>query len=119
MAAGVGPTCSRTSAHKRRADASRSSRVIAYTLLVPSARAEIQPLSASAFRWRLTVDWGSCMMPHSSDTVSSWRSSNSRMRLRVVSARAERWSRIAGGRAMAINPSIRIKGYNADGAGVN
>ena len=80
-------------------------------LLVPSARAEIQPLSASAFRCRLTVDCGSCMMPHSSDTVSSCRSSSSRIRLRVVSASAERWSSMAGGRATAINPLIRIKGY--------
>lgn len=32
------------------------------------------------------------------------------MRLRVVSASAERWSRMAGGRE-AINPSIRIEGY--------
>ena len=50
-------------------------------------------------------------MPQSSDTVSSWRSSSSSRRLRVVSARADRWSRIAGGRATAINPSIRMKGY--------
>ena len=27
---------------------------------MPSARAATQPLSASAFRWRLTVDCGSC-----------------------------------------------------------
>ena len=52
---------------------------------LPRATA-IQPASASALRCRLTVDCGSCMMLHSSDTVSSWRSSSSRMRLRVVSA---------------------------------
>jgi hypothetical protein len=40
------------------------------------------------------------------------------MRLRVVSARAERWSRIAGGFAIDINPSSRIKGYNARDAAV-
>ena len=34
-------------------------------------RAATQPLSASAFRWRLTVDCGSCTIPQSSDTVSS------------------------------------------------
>ena len=41
------------------------------------------------------------------------------MRLRVVSAKADKWSRIAGGFAIAINPSSRIKGYNADLLDVN
>ena len=69
-----------------------------------------QPASASALRCRLTVDCGSCMTAHSSDTVSSCRSSSSRMRLRVVSASEARWSRMAG-RAF-VHPSNRMKGYN-------
>src|SRR5690349_6945780 len=58
------------------------------------------------------------MMPHNSDTDSSCRSSSSRMRLRVVSARAERWSRIAGAFS-CINPSIRIEGYMCGRSFVN
>ena len=85
-AALVGPTCSRTSAQRRRLAVSRPSRLIMYRLLVLSVRATIQPVSARAFRWRLTVDCGSCTIPQSSDTVSSWPSSSSRIRLRVVSA---------------------------------
>ena len=51
-------------------------------------------------RCRLTVDCGSCMMPHSSDTVSSCRSSSSSSRLLVVSASEARWSRMAGARVL-------------------
>ena len=93
-AAGADPAPRPASARPARAPAARaarragssSSRVIVYRLLVPSDRAATQPASASALRCRLTVDCGSCMMPHSSDTVSSCRSSSSSMRLRVVSA---------------------------------
>ena len=49
-AAAAGLTCSRTSDHRRRADVSSASRDIAYTLLVPSARDDTQPVSPSAFR---------------------------------------------------------------------
>ena len=119
------PTCSRTSSQSRRADESSVSRprhagvrtrvegrVIVYRLLVPSARDATQPLSASAFRWRLTVDCGSCMTPQSSDTVSSWRSSSSRMRLRVVSA--SDGEMIENCRRASIHPYNRMEGYYAD-----
>src|SRR5262249_34144603 len=91
-----------------------SSRVIVYRWLVPSARAETHPLSASAFRWRLTVDCGSCIIPQSSDTVSSFRSSSSRSRLRVVSASEARWSWMAGALLLkasdiSVNPDGWIK----------
>ena len=91
--------------------ASSSSRVIVYRLLVPSARDVTQPPSASALRCRLTVDCGSCRIAHSSETVSSWRSSSSRMRLRVVSASDARWSRMAGR-----GPLIRLSGLNDSNA---
>ena len=65
---------------------------------ITEAREATQPSSPSAFRCRLIVDCGSCMTAQSSDTVSSCRSRRSRMRLRVESESAERWSRMAGAR---------------------
>jgi len=58
------------------------------------------------------------MMPQSSDTVSSWRSSSSRRRLLVVSASDARWSRMAGARVLkvsyiSVNPDVWIKRHHA------
>ena len=95
----IGPARRRDLLADERPEASRASVEIRRATCCSSGSCrrvatDTQPASASVFRWRLTVDCGSCSTAHSSDTVSSCRSSTSSIRQRSGSASVAMWSSI-------------------------
>ena len=79
---------------------------------MPSARAEIQPSSASTFKWRLTVDCGACSTAQRSATVSSRPSSRRSARARVGSASDPIQRSMPTLVASPNDPFIRMKSYS-------